>query len=59
MPHLIRTTWGTQYAESDQPPASCTICEEPRQYGKKTGQQWTTLESSGPLGRRGRTAGIK
>jgi hypothetical protein len=29
---------------TDQPPAACTICEEPRQYVKKTGQQWTTLE---------------
>lgn len=34
----------TQYAESQQPPGSCTICEEPRQYVKITGQQWTTLE---------------
>jgi hypothetical protein len=31
MPNFICTTCGTQYAESDQPPASCTICEEPRQ----------------------------
>ena len=44
MPNFICTTCGTQYAESDQPPAACTICEEPRQYVKKTGQQWTTLE---------------
>jgi hypothetical protein len=44
MPNFICTTCGTQYTESDQPPAACTICEEPRQYVKKTGQQWTTLE---------------
>jgi|GEM_PF-117633 len=44
MPNFICTTCGTQYAESDQAPAACTICEEPRQYVKKTGQQWTTLE---------------
>jgi hypothetical protein len=44
MPNFICTTCGTQYAESDQPPPVCTICEEPRQYVKKTGQQWTTLE---------------
>jgi len=44
MPNFICTTCGTQYADSDQPPASCTICTEPRQYVKKTGQQWTTLE---------------
>jgi hypothetical protein len=33
-----------QYAESDQPPSSCAICQDERQYVKKTGQQWTTLE---------------
>ena len=44
MPNFICTTCGTQYAKSEQPPAACTICEEPRQYVKKTGQQWTTLE---------------
>src|SRR2546425_9919528 len=44
MANIICTTCGTQYAESDQPPGACTICEEPRQYVKKTGQQWTTLE---------------
>ncbi len=44
MPHFICTTCGTQYAESERPPAVCTICEEPRQYVKATGQQWTTLD---------------
>jgi hypothetical protein len=44
MPNFICTTCGTQYAESSQPPVTCLICEEPRQYVKKTGQQWTTLD---------------
>jgi hypothetical protein len=44
MPNFICTTCGTQYAERQQPPAECTICEEPRQYVKATGQQWTTLD---------------
>jgi hypothetical protein len=44
MANFICTTCGTQYAESEEPPAGCTICEEPRQYVKKSGQQWTTLE---------------
>jgi hypothetical protein len=44
MPHFVCTTCGTQYAESNQPPIACTICEEPRQYVKKTGQQWTTFD---------------
>lgn len=44
MPNFICTTCGTQYTESDQPPANCAICQDERQYVKATGQQWTTLE---------------
>jgi glyoxylase-like metal-dependent hydrolase (beta-lactamase superfamily II) len=44
MSNFICTTCGTQYAEGNQPPTACTICEEPRQYVKSTGQNWTTLE---------------
>ena len=44
MPSFICTTCGTQYAESDQPPAACAICRDERQYVKLTGQQWTTLK---------------
>ena len=44
MPNFICTTCGTQHAESDQPPAECAICQDERQYVKKTGQQWTTLD---------------
>src|SRR5947209_3874373 len=44
MPNFICTTCGTQYADSDQPPTSCTICQEERQFVNVTGQQWTTLE---------------
>ena len=45
MPNFICTTCGTQYAESEQPPAACSICEEERQYVKVTGQQWTTHDA--------------
>jgi hypothetical protein len=44
MANFICTTCDTQYAESDQPPVACTICQDERQYVKKTGQQWTTLD---------------
>ena len=43
MPNFICATCGTQYAENDQPPAACAICQDERQYLKKTGQNWTTL----------------
>jgi len=42
MPNFICMTCGTQHAEGDQPPASCDVCEDDRQYIKVTGQQWTT-----------------
>ena len=45
MPNFICVTCGTQYLESDQPPAHCLICEDERQYVNPEGQQWTTLET--------------
>src|SRR5207248_1113048 len=47
MPNFICATCGTQYAEDDQPPAACAICQDERQYLKKTGQNWTTLKKLG------------
>jgi len=44
MPNFICTTCGTQYAEAEQSPPACTICNDERQYVKATGQQWTTHE---------------
>ena len=44
MPNFICTTCGTQYAETEQPPAVCAICQDERQYVKATGQNWTTLD---------------
>jgi glyoxylase-like metal-dependent hydrolase (beta-lactamase superfamily II) len=44
MPNFICMTCGTQYTESQQPPSSCPICQDERQYVKATGQQWTTLD---------------
>jgi glyoxylase-like metal-dependent hydrolase (beta-lactamase superfamily II) len=36
---------GTQYPASDEPPAACPICEDPRQYiPHDEGQQWLTLD---------------
>jgi hypothetical protein len=44
MTHFICATCGTQYPDSDSPPASCPICQDERQYVGHEGQQWTTLE---------------
>jgi hypothetical protein len=45
MTHFICVTCGTQYPDSDTPPAHCPICEDERQYIGHDGQQWTTLEA--------------
>jgi hypothetical protein len=44
MPAFICSTCGTQYAPSAQPPASCLICQNERQYVPPWGQTWTTLD---------------
>ncbi|HQV70924.1 MAG TPA: hypothetical protein PLJ62_04980 [Thermoflexales bacterium] len=43
MPNYICLTCGTQYPESETPPAACPICQDERQYVGWGGQQWATL----------------
>ena len=38
----ICCTCATQFAESDEPPTACPICEDERQYVGLGGQRWTT-----------------
>lgn len=38
----ICETCGTQYAESELPPAECAVCTDERQYVGAQGQTWTT-----------------
>ncbi|KAL2821955.1 beta-lactamase-like protein [Aspergillus granulosus] len=40
----ICSTCGTQFPTSSNP-ASCKICDDPRQYVPPTGQSWTTLRT--------------
>jgi len=42
MDRFICVACGTQFADSDEPPASCPICSDPRQYIPEGGQRWTT-----------------
>ena len=44
MPSFICTACGTQYPDSAQPPHSCPICDDERQYVPPGGQRWTTLD---------------
>ncbi|KGQ19761.1 Beta-lactamase-like protein [Lysobacter dokdonensis DS-58] len=39
----ICATCATQYAPSHEPPSSCPVCEDDRQYVDWAGQRWTTL----------------
>jgi hypothetical protein len=40
----VCVTCGTQFRETEGPPARCPVCEDERQYVGWEGQQWTTLE---------------
>lgn len=37
-------TCAAQFAESEEPPPRCPVCEDERQYVGPDGQRWTTLE---------------
>ena len=41
---FLCVTCGTQFALSNEPPATCPICSDPRQFVGFDGQQWTTIE---------------
>ena len=43
MERFICTACGTQFPEAADPPASCPICTDPRQYVGHDGQRWTTM----------------
>jgi glyoxylase-like metal-dependent hydrolase (beta-lactamase superfamily II) len=42
--NAICQTCGTQYADTKEPPSSCLICTDERQYVGLDGQMWITLE---------------
>lgn len=44
MPAFICETCGSQFAPSEEPPSSCPICEDERQFVPTGGQRWTTLD---------------
>ena len=44
MENFICIQCGTQFDESAEPPPSCPICEDERQFVRHDGQAWTTLE---------------
>src|SRR5207249_9073268 len=44
MENFICVQCGTQFAEKAEPPPSCRICEDERQFVRHNGQEWTTLE---------------
>jgi hypothetical protein len=48
MENFICVQCGTQFAESAQPPPSCLICEDERQFVRHAGQAWTTLKRIAP-----------
>jgi DNA-directed RNA polymerase subunit RPC12/RpoP len=44
MEKYICVQCGTQFADTTEPPSGCPICEDERQYVRRSGQEWTTLK---------------
>ena len=45
MPAFICTACGSQYRNTEAPPAACQICQDDRLYVNPAGQAWTTREA--------------
>lgn len=44
MTNFICRECGTQFAQSEEPPGQCAICQDARQFVPISGQKWTTLD---------------
>lgn len=53
MKFWICQTCAVEQPDSEEPPATCPICSDDRQYVRPSGQQWTTLAGLLEAGRRG------
>ena len=51
MPSFICITCGVQFSPTPEPPPHCTVCQDERQYVRREGQAWTTLEALEPTHR--------
>ncbi|GAA2756932.1 hydrolase [Actinopolymorpha rutila] len=52
MTHWICGTCSVEYADTPEPPPSCPICTDERQYVPPTGQTWTTTKERAAAGHR-------
>ncbi len=44
MTRFLCVQCGAQFSETTEPPPSCPVCEDVRQYVRWSGQEWTTFE---------------
>ena len=59
MTYWICATCAVEHPDTDQPPATCPICSDERQYVRPTGQRWTTLAQLTAAGHRGSVSEVE
>ena len=59
MTEWICATCAVEYPDTDQPPSTCPICSDDRQYVRPTGQRWTTLAELTEAGHRGSVSEVE
>ena len=59
MTDWICATCAVEYPDTDQPPTTCPICSDERQYVRPTGQRWTTLAELTEAGHRGSVSEVE
>ncbi|HZA73767.1 MAG TPA: MBL fold metallo-hydrolase [Propionibacteriaceae bacterium] len=59
MTDWICATCAVEYPDTDQPPTTCPICSDERQYVRPSGQRWTTLAELTAAGHRGSVSEVE
>ncbi len=59
MTDWICATCAVEYPDTEQPPTTCPICSDERQYVRPTGQRWTTLADLTEAGHRGSVSEVE
>lgn len=59
MTDWICRTCAVEYPDTDDPPGSCPICSDERQYVRPDGQRWTTRDELRAAGHRGSLAEVE
>ena len=55
----ICRTCAVEHPDTPEPPPTCAVCSDDRQYVRPSGQRWTTMSELSDEGHRGSVAAVE